>query len=76
MTHREFEGWNEYARRVEAARAAGSPDWARLPQTKRVMQSEGRKLFFTGRPCKHGHVSPRDEHGDCTQCRLVRADAV
>jgi hypothetical protein len=72
MTHREFEGWDEYGRRLVAATGAGSPDWARLPQTKRVMRAEGGRLFFTGNECKRGHVSPRNEHGDCTQCHLMR----
>ncbi len=72
MTHREFEGWDEHERRLNAATGAGSPDWVRLSQTKRVMKIEGGKLFFTGHECKRGHVSPRNEHGDCTQCHLIR----
>jgi len=36
------------------------------------MLAEGGKLFFTGKACKRGHVSPRNEHGDCTQCHLMR----
>lgn len=72
MTHREFEGWRSYGRRVAVATKAGNPDWARLPYAKRIMIDEGGKLFFTGKACKRGHVSPRNEHGDCTQCHLMR----
>lgn len=70
MTHREFEGFTSYARRLKAA--GDNSDWARLPHSKRVMQAEGGKLYFTGEPCKRGHISPRNEHGDCTQCHVMR----
>ena len=50
MTHRDFEGWDEYSRRLAAAKEAGSPDWARLPQSRDVMLAEGGKLYFTGIP--------------------------
>lgn len=72
MTHREFEGFDAYARRVAIATKAGNPDWVRLPHTKRIMQDEGGKLYFIGQACKRGHVSPRNEHGDCTQCHVMR----
>ncbi|SFN49746.1 hypothetical protein SAMN04487859_103232 [Roseovarius lutimaris] len=72
MTHREFEGWDAHAQRVSAATKAGNSDWARLPHAKRIMVAEGGKLFFTGNACKRGHISPRNQHGDCTQCHLMR----
>lgn len=72
MTHREFEGWRSYGRRVAVATKAGNPDWAQLPHAKRIMIDVGGKLFFTGKACKRRHVSPRNEHGDCTQCHLLR----
>ena len=75
MTHREFEGWESYNRRLIAASAAGSPDWAGLPQSERVMRNEGGKLFFTGYECKRGHVSPRDSNRCCTQCNVVNMRA-
>lgn len=29
--------------------------------------------YFTGRPCKHGHVAPRfTEHRNCTECNKVK----
>lgn len=70
MTFREFEGWEEYGRRLAAATAAGSPEWVRLPQTEAVMRAEGGNLYFTGRPCKRGHVSPRGANRECTKCNL------
>ncbi len=72
MTHRQFEGFPSYARRVAAATKAGNRDWVCLPYCRSVMLAEGGKLFFTGKACKRGHVSPRNEHGDCTQCHLMR----
>lgn len=71
MTHREFEGWAEFGRRLKAATEAGSPDWARLPYHRRVMRAEGGKLYFTGIPCKRGHVTLRNKQGYCTQCYLI-----
>lgn len=71
MTHREFEGWDEYDRRLKAASMAGSPDWAAYPQTKRVMRLVDGNMFFTGTPCLRGHVSPRNVHGVCTQCYVL-----
>jgi hypothetical protein len=75
MTHREFEGWDEYCRRLAAATAAGSPDWARLPPSERIMRDEGGGLYFTGKPCARGHVSPRDANRCCTQCNVVNMRA-
>lgn len=75
MTHRDFEGFEEYSRRVAAATEAGSPDWARLPQSRDVMLEEGGKLYFTGIPCKNGHVSPRDGNRNCTQCSVANMRA-
>ncbi|SOH95237.1 hypothetical protein SAMN06273572_108111 [Monaibacterium marinum] len=72
MTHRKFEDWDAYAQRVCAATNAGNLDWPQLPHAKRIMIDEGGKPFFTGKACKRGHVSPRNEHGDCTQCHLMR----
>lgn len=30
----------------------------------------GLKYYFTGKPCKHGHVSKRDSRGSCYECKL------
>lgn len=49
MTHRTFEGWHSYGRRLAAAK--GNRDWVRLPYCRSVMLAEGGKLFFTGKAC-------------------------
>jgi hypothetical protein len=34
----------------------------------------GLKQYFTGNPCKHGHISPRDvSDRSCYQCKLIKA---
>ncbi len=75
MTHREFEGWDEYNRRLTAATSTGNPYWAQLPQSERVMLDEGGKLFFTGKLCMREHISPRDANRCCTQCNVINMRA-
>jgi len=32
----------------------------------------GEKTYFTGKPCKHGHISPQSTHNsECIECRLI-----
>lgn len=63
--HSKFLGWDHYARdlarRLEAASAAGHPEWVELPATFRNAKGEGK--YFTGKPCKNGHISPRYSMG-------------
>lgn len=68
MTHRDFEGWEEYNRRFAAATAAGHPEWVRLAAT--FKEAEGERPYFTGKECKHGHVSPRYKSSKCMVCGL------
>jgi len=30
---------------------------------------DGEKVYFTGKPCKHGHISPRLVVGACLECK-------
>lgn len=40
-----------------------------LPQTREAAKGLGSKLYFTGVPCKHGHISPRRvDEGKCVAC--------
>lgn len=40
-----------------------------LPNTRRQALLSGSGLYFTGRPCKHGHVSARYSSGSiCVEC--------
>lgn len=66
MTHRDFEGWDEYARRLKAAKSIGRPELVRLPSTRK--EADGARPYFTGRPCKQGHVAPRYSNSTCYAC--------
>lgn len=70
--HSEFLGWDHYARenarRLEAANLAGQPEWVELPATRR--EAKGAGMYFTGKPCKNGHISPRYSMGCCRACQM------
>jgi group I intron endonuclease len=44
-------------------------EYKALPRSRSQAQAEGAALYFTGDPCKHGHVAPRSTKGACTVCR-------
>lgn len=46
-------------------------DTANLPRTRKEAQAIGAKYYFTGEPCKHGHVAPRKTKGSCVECLKV-----
>jgi hypothetical protein len=52
-------------------------DTTNLPKTRSEAKAQGAKFYFTGEPCKHGHVAPRKTKGACTECLKVEwAEAV
>lgn len=46
-------------------------DLASLPKTRAEAKASGAKYYFTGEPCKHGHVAPRKTKGSCVDCLRV-----
>lgn len=42
-----------------------------LPTTRAEAKKTGSKYYFTGQPCKHGHVAPRKTKGACVECLKV-----
>lgn len=46
-------------------------DTANLPKTRKEAQETGNKYYFTGQPCKHGHIAPRKTKGACVECLKV-----
>jgi hypothetical protein len=38
-------------------------------KTRSQAIKDGQKLYFTGKPCKHGHISPRFVFGACLECK-------
>lgn len=41
------------------------------PKTRKEAQESGNKYYFTGLPCKHGHIAPRKTKGACVDCLKV-----
>lgn len=46
-------------------------DTTNLPKTREEAKKTGSKYYFTGLPCKHGHIAPRKTKGACTDCLKV-----
>ena len=43
--------------------------WVFKPQERAAAKAAGEATYFTGRPCKHGHVEPRiTSNGNCLEC--------
>lgn len=50
-------------------------DTSVLPKTRAEAKITGSKYYFTGEPCKHGHISPRKTKGSCLECCKVEWEA-
>jgi 5-methylcytosine-specific restriction endonuclease McrA len=46
-------------------------DITNLPKTRAEAKATGAKYYFTGDPCKHGHIAPRKTKGACVECLKV-----
>ena len=46
-------------------------DVANLPKSRPEAKAIGAKYYFTGEPCKHGHIAPRKTKGSCVECLKV-----
>jgi 5-methylcytosine-specific restriction endonuclease McrA len=46
-------------------------DTANLPKTRSEAKETGSKYYFTGQPCKHGHIAARKTKGSCVECLKV-----
>ena len=46
-------------------------DTTNLPKTRAEAKATGAKYYFTGEPCKHGHVAPRKAKGSCVECLKI-----
>jgi len=42
-----------------------------LPKTRAEAKAVGATHYFTGKPCKHGHIAPRLVKGTCIECRKI-----
>ena len=43
-------------------------DTTGLPETRKEAVVLGLPYYFTGQPCKHGHIAPRKTKGACLDC--------
>ncbi len=43
-----------------------------LPTSRQEAKKSGCKYYFTGDPCRNGHLSPRYTGGNCIQCNRGR----
>lgn len=43
-------------------------DTTNLPKTRAEAKATGAKYYFTGEPCKHGHIAARKTKGACVEC--------
>ena len=46
-------------------------DTADMPKTRAEAKALGAGYYFTGEPCKHGHIAPRKTKGACVNCLKV-----
>ena len=46
-------------------------DTTNLPKTRAEAKAQGAKYYFTGEPCKHGHIAPRKTKGACVECLKI-----
>jgi hypothetical protein len=46
-------------------------DTLTLPKSRAEAKATGAKYYFTGEPCKYGHVAPRKTKGACIECLKV-----
>ena len=42
-----------------------------LPRTRKEAIDQGEKRYFTGKPCKSGHIVPRFLTGTCSECAKI-----
>lgn len=43
-------------------------DISKMPATRAEAKAAGVMHYFTGQPCKHGHIAPRKTKGACVEC--------
>lgn len=46
-------------------------DISKLPKTRKEAQAQEATHYFTGLPCKHGHIAARKTKGACVECLKI-----
>ncbi len=44
----------------------------KLPRTRGEAIAQNKRYYFTGEPCKNGHLAPKRFDGKCIDCRRTR----
>lgn len=44
-----------------------------LARSRAEARADGKKFYFTGKPCSHGHISIRYARGECVECTKIGA---
>ena len=65
-------GWSFYTEE-EDNRVPVPEEYRGYPRTRKEAKERGVKYYFTGTPCKQGHVALRLVKGTCTECLKVEA---
>lgn len=59
--------------RRSVAEKEGRPEWAALPVSHHDAKAQGETFYFTGKPCRHGHVDLRYAGTcHCRACSIAR----
>lgn len=46
-----------------------------IPTNRADAKAQGVRHYFTGKPCKHGHIALRETKGSCVECRKLEHQA-
>jgi hypothetical protein len=46
-------------------------DYSQYPKNRKEAKEQGAKYYYTGEPCKHGHVALRKTKGACVECLKI-----
>ena len=46
-----------------------------IPTNRADAKAQGARHYFTGKPCKHGHIALRETKGSCVECRKIEHEA-
>lgn len=46
-------------------------DYSTYPKTRKEAKEIDAKYYFTGEPCKHGHIALRKTKGSCVECLKI-----
>lgn len=46
-------------------------EYSEYPKTRKEAQNQGVKYYYTGEPCKYGHVALRKTKGSCVECLKI-----